>query len=115
MYIISTGCQWRPKDLPPRSSVCDYFDLWTNDGTLERIHYALYEQCREQARREASPTAIIESHGYNAGKKINRTACSGRFLHRSCIWQRRNRRCDCSHEHERAEATTGRGVDATGI
>src|SRR5712675_1565337 len=35
MYILSTGCQWRaiPKDLPPRSSVYDYFDLWTYDGT----------------------------------------------------------------------------------
>ena len=53
MYILSTGCQWRaiPKDLPPRSSVYDYFDLWTYDGTLERIHHALYEQCREQAQR----------------------------------------------------------------
>ncbi len=39
MYILSTGCQWRaiPKDLPPKSSVHDYFDLWTYDGTLERI------------------------------------------------------------------------------
>ena len=38
MYILSTGCQWRaiPKDLPPKSSVHDYFDLWTYDGTLER-------------------------------------------------------------------------------
>jgi putative transposase len=55
MYILSTGCQWRaiPKDLPPKSSVYDYFDLWTYDGTLERIHYALYEQCRERAQREA--------------------------------------------------------------
>jgi len=26
---------------------------------LERIHYALYEQCRERAQREASPTAAI--------------------------------------------------------
>src|SRR5258708_5506784 len=28
MYILSTGCQWRaiPKDLPPKSSVYDYFD-----------------------------------------------------------------------------------------
>jgi hypothetical protein len=26
---------------------------------LQRIHHALYEQCREQARREASPTAAI--------------------------------------------------------
>jgi transposase len=35
MYILSTGCQWRaiPKDLPPKSSVYDYFDLWTYDGT----------------------------------------------------------------------------------
>src|SRR6266478_4435960 len=55
MYILSTGCQWRaiPKDLPPKSSVYDYFDLWTYDGTLERIHHALYEQCRERAQREA--------------------------------------------------------------
>src|SRR5262245_17250484 len=34
MYILSTGCQWRaiPKDLPPKSTVYDYFDLWTYDG-----------------------------------------------------------------------------------
>ena len=36
MYILSTGCQWRaiPKDLPPRSTVYSYFDLWNYDGTL---------------------------------------------------------------------------------
>ena len=57
----STGCQWRaiPKDLPPKSTVYDYFDLSTYDGTLQRIRHALHEQCREQARREASPTAAI--------------------------------------------------------
>ena len=35
MYVLSTGCQWRaiPKDLPPRSTVYDYFDLWSWDGT----------------------------------------------------------------------------------
>ena len=29
MYVLSTGCQWRaiPKDLPPRSTLYDYFDL----------------------------------------------------------------------------------------
>jgi transposase len=61
MYILSTGCQWRaiPKDLPPRSTVHDYFDLWSWDGTLDRIHDALYIQCREQASREPSPTAAI--------------------------------------------------------
>src|ERR1700687_5375176 len=48
MYILSTGCQWRalPKDLRPRSTVHDYFDLWSWDGTLDRIHPALYVQCR---------------------------------------------------------------------
>src|ERR1700682_5663498 len=87
MYILSTGCQWRaiPKDLPPKSSVYGYFDLWTYDGPLERIHHALYQQCREREHREASPTAAIidsqsvkrrkrgaciDPHGYDAGKKI---------------------------------------------
>src|SRR6202795_96132 len=57
MYILATGCQWRaiPKDLPPKSTIYDYFDLWTYDGTLEDIHHALYVKCREQAQREATP------------------------------------------------------------
>ena len=48
MYILSTGCQWRaiPKDLPPRSTLHDYFDLWSWDGTLDSIHHALYVECR---------------------------------------------------------------------
>jgi transposase len=64
MYILSTGCQWRalPKDLPPRSTVHDYLDLWSYDGTLDRIYRALDDACREQSEREASPTpAIIQS------------------------------------------------------
>ena len=72
MYILSTGCQWRaiPKDLPPKSSVYDYFDLWTYDGTLERIHHALYERCRDQAQRDASPTAaIIDSQSVKSAEK----------------------------------------------
>jgi hypothetical protein len=56
-----TGCQWRavPKDLPPRSTLFDYLDLWSYDGTLDRIHHALYMECREQAEREASPTNVV--------------------------------------------------------
>ena len=59
MYVLSTGCQWRavPKDLPPRSTLYDYFDGWSWDGTLDRIHDALYVKCREAVAREASPTA----------------------------------------------------------
>jgi transposase len=59
-----------PKDRPPKSSVYDYYDLWTYDGTLERIHYALYEQCRNRAQRKTSPTAaIIDSQSVKSAKK----------------------------------------------
>ncbi|MEH2561686.1 transposase [Bradyrhizobium sp. AZCC 2289] len=60
MYVLSSGCQWRaiPKDLPPRSTVHGYFDLWTWDGTLDRIHHALYVQCRELANREPCQSAL---------------------------------------------------------
>ena len=36
LYVLSTDCQWRAilKDLPPRSTVHGYFDLWTWDGTI---------------------------------------------------------------------------------
>ena len=88
LYVLSTGCQWRylPKDFPPRSTVYRYFFEWGLDGTLDRIHDGLYEQCREQAGREASPTAAIidsqsvksaekggasiDPHGFDAGKLI---------------------------------------------
>jgi transposase len=75
MYVLSTGCQWRaiPKDLPPRSTVHDYFDLWDYDGTLDRIHHVLYVKCREQAEREASPTAaIIDSQSVKSAEKGGR-------------------------------------------
>jgi transposase len=72
LYVLSTGCQWRalPKDLPPRSTVFDYFGLWRSDGTLERIHHELYVRCREQAGREASPTAAtIDSQSVKSAEK----------------------------------------------
>ena len=63
-YVLSTGCQWKalPKDLPPKSTAHYYFMLWDWDGTLERIHHALYVAVRERpgakrARRWRSSTA----------------------------------------------------------
>ncbi|MEA2955457.1 MAG: hypothetical protein QOJ58_954 [Alphaproteobacteria bacterium] len=72
MYVLSTGCQWRamPKDLPPRSTVNGYFAQWDYDGTLDRIHHALYVKCREQAEHAASPTAaIIDSQSVKSAEK----------------------------------------------
>jgi transposase len=61
MYIRSTGCQWRylPKDLPARSTVNAYLRRSDDDRTLNRIHEALRLKCREQAERNAQPTAAI--------------------------------------------------------
>ncbi len=75
MYVLSTGCQWRyiPKDLPPRSTVNGYFCQWGWDGTLERMHHTLYVKCREQAEREASPTAcIVDSQSVKSAEKGGR-------------------------------------------
>jgi transposase len=75
MYVLSTGCQWRalPKDFPPRSTVWHYLDLWSYDGTLERIHHELYVKCREKAGREASPTAaIVDSQSVKSAEKGGR-------------------------------------------
>jgi transposase len=72
MYILSTGCQWRaiPKDLPPRSTLYDYFDLWSWDGTLDLIHHELYVKCREAVSRDASPTAaVIDSQSVKSAEK----------------------------------------------
>jgi transposase len=69
MYILSTG-RAIPKDLPPRSTLYDYSDLWSWDGTLDRIHHALYVECQDRAEREASPSAaIIDSQSVRSAKK----------------------------------------------
>ncbi len=72
LYVLSTGCQWRavPKDLPPKSTLFSYFDLWNWDGTLGLIHQELYVKCREAMGREASPTAaIIDSQSVKSTEK----------------------------------------------
>jgi transposase len=75
MDILSTGCQWRalPKNLPPRSTIYDYLDRWSHDGTLGRLHHALYVKCREQSGREASPSAaVIDSQNVKSAEKGGR-------------------------------------------
>ena len=59
MYVLSTGCQWRavPKDLPPRSTLYDCFACWSWDGTLDRIHDALYVKCRSRGEPDRRKSA----------------------------------------------------------
>lgn len=89
MYVLSTGCQWRyaPKDFPSKSTLHRYFDLWEWDGTLERIHHALYVKCREHMGREASPTAcVIDSQSVKSAEK------GGRGLIRTAMMRARRSR-----------------------
>ena len=71
-YVLGTGCQWRalPRDLPPRSTAHDYLMLWEWDGTLERIHHALYVMTRDLEGRGPSPTAgVIDSQSVKSAEK----------------------------------------------
>ncbi len=84
VYRIRTGCQWRylPHDLPDWQSVYHYFQLWTSNGTLKRLHDALRRAVRTQAGKNEEPTAAIldsqsvksaeeaDERGYDAGKKV---------------------------------------------
>ena len=61
MYVLSTGCQWRamPKDLPPKSTVHNYFILWSCDGTLDRIHQ--HSMSPAASRRNAKRARALPS------------------------------------------------------
>jgi putative transposase len=77
MSVLSTGCQWRylPQDMPPKSTVSRYFCDWGYDGTLDRIHHALYVECRDKLGREASPTAcIVDSQSVKSAEKGGRAS-----------------------------------------
>lgn len=60
-YLTRSGCSWRllPHDLPPWSTVYDYFRSYRKDGTWKKLNAALREMVRLQEGREATPSAAI--------------------------------------------------------
>ena len=59
-----------PRTCRPKSTVYEYLMLWDWDGTLERIHHALYLLNRDLEDREASPSAgVIDSQSVKGAEK----------------------------------------------
>lgn len=85
-YRLRSGCAWRllPHDLPPKSTVFEYFAVWRNDGTGQAAHGRRFTgrwPRRCGWRRAGSVGDILDSQsvktsevpserGYDAGKKV---------------------------------------------
>src|SRR5262245_7579725 len=110
-YVLWTGCQWKgmPKDLPPKSTVHDYLELWNWDGTLERIHHALWCVNRrdvKQVRRQPSSTprprrvpkkgGLARSFGLRRGQEDQRSQAAHPGRHAGPPVERRCSPCGYS-------------------
>jgi transposase len=94
-YVLDNGIKWRamPVDFPAWDRVYAFFRRWRQSGLIAELHDRLRGKVREQAGREAEPSAAVidsqsvkadavvgaASRGYDGGKKIN-----GRRRHLIC-------------------------------
>jgi putative transposase len=85
LYQNRTGCQWDmlPHDLPPKSTVFDYYKLWSLEGIWQQVLDLLRQHVRTKEGRQPTPSMIIldsqsartspggaEEVGTDGGKKV---------------------------------------------
>lgn len=63
LHLNRSGCQWDmlPHDLPPKSTVYEYFAAWRDDGTWQQILDQLRGAYRELAAASGGPTPAAAS------------------------------------------------------
>jgi transposase len=86
LYVDRTGIPWRylPHDFAPWETAYGYFARWQKDGVFEQLNGLLRTLVRQQAARDAEPSACVldsqtvktsanvhtASQGIDAGKRI---------------------------------------------
>jgi putative transposase len=84
-YVLDNGTKWRslPHDYPKWQTVYWYFNQWSKDGTIEKIHRKMRKITRVALGKNPNETVAIidsqstksveqaqkESIGFDAGKK----------------------------------------------
>ena len=75
-YVQRTGCQWEmmPHDLPPYSTVYNYFQKWQRKGIWQLLHDQVRQQLRTQlGRAKHSSVAIADSQSVKTTEKKGRS------------------------------------------
>ncbi|MFE4976462.1 IS5 family transposase [Kitasatospora sp. NPDC056651] len=86
-YLVDNGTKWRavPADFPPWDRVYAFFRRWRDHGLVKEFHDRLRRTVREQAGRDAEPSAGVidsqsvkadavvgaDSRGFDGGKLVN--------------------------------------------